>query len=259
MFPLRDDNPHFLTPYATLAIIALNVLVWVLLQGMGSEPALSRSVCRLGLIPGELLQSVAPGTRLEIGPNSVCVLGDSSNWYTTVTSMFTHGGWLHIIFNMWFMWIFGNNVEDSMGHVRFVIFYLLCGFAAAALQVLSNPESAVPMVGASGAIGGVMGAYIVLYPRVRVHLLVFLLFFVTTIAVPAYVMLGYWLVLQLVSGVLASGADEGGVAFWAHVGGFVAGAVLVLVFRDPELLARHPYHGWSQPQSRERNWRRVGR
>src|SRR5690606_15961005 len=121
MFPIRDDNPHFLTPYATYTIIALNVLAWVFLQGMGSEPALSGSVCTLGLIPGELLQNLPAGTRVPLGPNTVCVLGDSS-WHTVLTSMFMHGGWLHIIGNMWFMWIFGNNVEDSMGHVRFVIF-----------------------------------------------------------------------------------------------------------------------------------------
>jgi membrane associated rhomboid family serine protease len=259
MFPIRDDNPHFLTPYATYGIIALNVLAWVFLQGMGTEPALSGSVCRLGLIPGELLQSVPAGTQVQLGPRSVCVLGGSSTWYTTITSMFMHGGWFHIIGNMWFLWIFGNNVEDSMGHVRFVVFYLLCGLGAAALQVATGPESAIPMVGASGAIGGVMGAYILLYPRVHVHMLIFLGFFVTTIAVPAYLMLGYWLLIQVISGFGSIGAEGGGVAFWAHVGGFVAGAVLVLLFRDPKLLARHPYHGWQQRGSPTRSWRRTGR
>jgi len=258
MFPIRDDNPHFMTPYATYAILALNVAAWVFLQGLGTEPMLSGSVCRLGLIPGELLQNVAPGTRLEIGPNTYCEIGDSRAWHTLVTSMFMHGSWLHLIGNMWFLWIFGNNVEDSMGHGRFVAFYLLSGFAAEAAQILADTDSAIPMVGASGAIGGVMGGYIVLYPRVHVHMLVFLGFFVTTVAVPAFLMLGYWLVIQLISGFSTLGAEGGGVAFWAHVGGFVAGAVLVLLFRNPRLVARHPYHGWERP-SPTRSWRRLDR
>ncbi|MDH4108412.1 MAG: rhomboid family intramembrane serine protease [Gammaproteobacteria bacterium] len=259
MFPIRDDNPHILTPYATILIIALNAAAWVLVQGMGAEPALSGSVCRLGLIPGELLHTVAPGTEFPIGPQSVCVIGAGSGWYTTVTSMFLHGGWFHIIGNMWFLWIFGNNVEDSMGHLRFLVFYLLCGLAAAATQVASNPGSPIPMVGASGAIGGVMGAYILLYPRVHVHLLIFLGFFITTVAVPAVFMLGYWFLLQVLSGVSSIGAQGGGVAFWAHAGGFLAGAVLVLLFRDPRLLQRHPYHGWRRRDSATQSWRRIGR
>jgi membrane associated rhomboid family serine protease len=256
VFPLRDDNPHFLTPVVTYGLIAANVLAWALLQGLGSEPLLSSSVCRLGLIPAELLQTVAPGARFQVGPTSVCVLGDVRAWYTPLTSMFLHGGWLHLLGNMWFLWIFGNNVEDSMGHVRFVVFYLLCGLTAAALQTFADPTSIIPMVGASGAIGGVMGAYVLLYPRVRVHMLVFLGFFVTTIAVPAAFMLIYWFVMQLLSGWLSVGVEGGGVAFWAHVGGFVAGALLVLVFKDPRLLERHPYYGWSRG-SPNRSWRRT--
>jgi membrane associated rhomboid family serine protease len=247
VFPLRDDNPHFLTPVVTYALIAANVLAWALLQGLGTEPLLSSSVCRLGLIPAELLQTPPVGPR-------VCALGDAQ-WYTPVTSMFLHGGWFHLLGNMWFLWIFGNNVEDSMGHARFLVFYLLCGLAAAALQTFTDSASPVPMVGASGAIGGVMGAYVVLYPRVRVHMLVFLGFFVTTFAVPAIFMLGYWFVLQLLSGLFSIGAD-GGVAFWAHVGGFGAGALLVLLFRDPRLLARHPYYGWQGRES-SRSWRKI--
>ncbi len=259
MIPIRDDNPAILTPYATYAIVALNVASWVLLQGIGAEPSLGSSVCRFGLIPGELLQLVPAGTRLPIGPANVCVITDASAWYTTITSMFMHGGWLHIIGNMWFLWIFGNNVEDAMGHTRFVIFYLLCGLAAAAAQIAADPGSAIPMVGASGAIGGVMGAYILLYPRVHVHMLFILVIYVTTFAVPAWVMLGYWFFVQLVSGVGTMGNEDGGVAFWAHVGGFVAGGVLVYLFRDKALLARHPYHGWKKQQSPTQNWHRVGR
>jgi membrane associated rhomboid family serine protease len=171
--------------------------------------------------------------------------------------MFMHGGWFHITANMWFLWIFGNNVEDAMGPARFASFYLLCGVAAAALQIGANTESVVPMVGASGAIGGVMGAYIVLYPRVHVHLLIFLGFFVTTVAVPAVFMLGYWFLLQLIGGFGSAGA-KGGVAFWAHVGGFAAGGALVMLFRKPELLHRHPYYGW-KTRSPTANWRRIDR
>ena len=177
--------------------------------------------------------------------------------YTVLTSMFLHGGWLHLLGNMWFMWIFGNNVEDSMGHLRFVVFYLLCGLVAAALQIVSNPQSGVPMVGASGAIGGVMGAYILLYPRVHVHMFRVSGLFVTTFAVPAVFMLGYWFLIQLLGGIGSIGARGGGVAFWAHVGGFAAGALLVLAFRKPEFVKRHPYYGWNQRQSPTRNWRRI--
>jgi membrane associated rhomboid family serine protease len=177
-------------------------------------------------------------------------------WYTPLTSMFMHGGWFHLLGNMWFLWIFGNNVEDSMGHGRFIAFYLLCGLAAAAAQTLADPASIIPMVGASGAIGGVMGAYVLLYPRVHVHMLVVLGFYATTIAVPAVFMLGYWFLVQLVSGWTSIGVEGGGVAFWAHVGGFVAGAVLVLLFRNPRLLERHPYHGLKRG-SPTRSWHRT--
>lgn len=244
MFPLKDDNPHFLTPYVTWLLIGLNIVAWGLVQGLGSEPRLGVSVCTLGLVPGELLQTLTPGTRFQIGPNAWCILTDTPNWLTAVSHMFLHGGWLHIIGNMWFLWIFGNNVEDSMGHLRFAVFYILSGLAAAAAQMVADPASGIPMVGASGAIGGVMGAYVLLYPRVRVTMLLFLGFYVTTFSIPALWMLGYWFVVQLIGGVGSIGAQGGGVAFWAHIGGFVAGAILVLFFRNPELVARHPHHGW---------------
>ncbi len=256
MFPIRDDNPSIHTPYATYALIGLNVAAWILIQGLGAQPRLTASICSLGLIPAELLQMIPSGREVQAGP---CVLtGGTSSWHTVLTSMFLHGGWFHIIGNMWFLWIFGNNVEDSMGSFRFVVFYVLCGFAAATLQVALNPASPVPMVGASGAIGGVMGAYILLFPRVQVHMLVILGFLVTTIAVPAVLMLGYWLLIQLIGAFGSAGAQGGGVAFWAHVGGFVAGGALVYVFRDRELLARHPYHGWKR-RSPSRAWNRINR
>src|SRR5215207_4160030 len=237
MFPYRDDNPTLATPAVTFLLIGANVAMWVLVQGMGAEPNLSRSVCELGLIPGEFLGLVPQGATVPMGNQTVCMLGDEQTWFTPLTSMFLHGGWFHLIGNMWFLWVFGNNVEDSMGRIRYFFFYTICGLAAAASQTLVNPGSAIPMVGASGAISGVMGAYVVLYPKVRVHMLVILGIFITRIVVPAYLMLGYWFLLQLVGGGLATG--EGGVAFWAHAGGFVTGAVLISMFRDPELVSKH--------------------
>jgi membrane associated rhomboid family serine protease len=239
MFPIRDDNPTLGTPAITVVLIGLNVAAWILVQGMGAEPTLSQSVCELGLIPGELLGRIPVGQTLQMSQDLSCVIGQP-RWYTPLSSMFLHGGWLHLIGNMWFLWLFGNNVEDSMGHGRYLVFYLLCGLAAAAAQTLVNPNSAIPMVGASGAISGVMGAYIVLYPKVRVHMIIFLGFFITRAVVPAYVMLGYWFLLQIVGGLPSlGGEDTGGVAVWAHAGGFLAGAVLILLFRDEDLVARH--------------------
>jgi membrane associated rhomboid family serine protease len=259
MFPIRDDNPQILTPYATYAIIVSNALVWFFVQGFGSTFPLADSICSFGLIPAQLLQSLPAGVAVPLGGGLECVLDGGQGWYRSVTSMFMHGSWMHVISNMWFLWIFGNNVEDAMGTARFVAFYLLCGLAAAAFQVVSNGDSLVPMVGASGAIGGVMGAYIVLNPRVHVHMLVFLGLFVTTIAVPAVFMLAYWLVIQLVSGLVSLGGQGGGVAFWAHVGGFVAGMALIFPFRNKKLVARHPYHGWQQRRAPSQSWRRIGR
>ena len=199
---------------------------------------LSRSVCQLGLVPCEVLHRLPPATPVPTGPGIGCVTGSANAFLTPLTSMFLHGGWLHLIGNMWFLWVFGNNVEDSMGRVRFVLFYLTTGLIAAATQMLVNPNSSIPMVGASGAISGVMGAYIVLYPQVRVHMLIFLGIFITRIAVPAYLMLGYWFLLQILGGLPALARESGGVAFWAHAGGFVSGMVLVLLFRNPELIRR---------------------
>jgi membrane associated rhomboid family serine protease len=238
MFPYRDDNPTLATPVVTLLLIGVNIVFWVVVQGMGAEPNLSRSVCELGLIPGEFLGLLPEGYTLPMSRSTVCVMTGDRSWFTPLSSMFLHGGWFHLIGNMWFLWVFGNNVEDSMGHLRYLFFYVLCGVAAAAAQTLVNPSSAIPMVGASGAISGVMGAYVVLYPRVRVHMLVVLGIFITRIVVPAYLMLGYWFLLQLVGGGLARG-ETGGVAFWAHAGGFIAGAVLIAMFRNPELVAKH--------------------
>lgn len=254
MFPIRDDNPHLNFPVVTCVLIGLNVAAWLLLQGFGTEPALSQSVCQLGLIPGELLGNI--GRMPTPGPLP-CAVGGDPAWITLLSSMFMHGGWLHLIGNMWFLWIFGGNVEDAMGRVRFAAFYLLCGLAAAGAQIVADASSPIPMVGASGAIGGVMGAYIVLYPRVHVHMLLFLGFYATTFAVPAIYMLGYWILLQLLGGFTSLGATGGGVAFWAHVGGFMAGALLVFPFKDRRLLDEHPYHGWHQKQQPTESWHRI--
>ena len=229
MFPIRDEHRTAITPFVTFALIALNAAAWVFLQGLGSEAMLASSVCELGLIPGELLGSVAPGTRVPLGEGVACVIGASPSWYTPLSSMFMHGGWFHIIGNMWFLWVFGDNVEEAFGHGLYLPFYLLSGFAAAAAQVISSPASPIPMVGASGAIGGVMGAYAVLFPRARIDVLFFFGFFVRVIPMPAIFMLGYWFVIQFISG--SFGGAEGGVAFWAHVGGFAAGVALALPLR----------------------------
>ncbi len=241
MFPYKDDNPTELPPVVTVGIIVANVLVWLFVQGMGTSEALAQSVCNLGLIPGEVLRTAQPGAGVELAPGRFCVVDAVPNYWTVISSMFTHGGWFHLIGNMLFLWVFGNNIEDAMGHVRFVVFYLLCGTAAAATQVFMSPNSVVPMVGASGAISGVLGAYLLLYPRVRVHTLVFLGFYATTIALPAYVMLGYWALLQLLGGVSSLATlEKGGVAFFAHIGGFVAGLVLIRLFASDDALQRRP-------------------
>ena len=229
MFPLRDHNRARRRPYVTGALIAANLLAWAGIQGLGTGAALTRSICSLGLIPGALLGTVDPGTAVDLGVGT-CVLGAPADaWITPLSSMFLHGSWMHLIGNLWFLWIFGDNVEDELGHARYLLFYLVCGLAAAAAQVASHPASEVPMVGASGAIGGVMGAYALLHPRARVDLLMVFGFFVRVVPVPAVFMLGYWLLIQVVSGSLSG--VEAGVAFWAHVGGFAAGAALAYPLR----------------------------
>ena len=235
MIPFRDENPTLRTPVATIALITLNVAVWLFVQGGGQPESLARSLCLYGLIPGDLLGGMA-GTSVPLGAGLVCQLDGSSGPTSLVTSMFMHGGWFHIIGNMLFLWVFGDNVEDAMGPIRFVAFYLICGLGAAAAQIATDLDSAVPMVGASGAIGGVMGAYALLYPRARVDMLVILIFYVTTISVPAVLVLGYWFLLQVLSGLGTLGTSGGGVAFWAHIGGFVAGAALVHPFARRDLL-----------------------
>ncbi len=241
MFPYRDENPTEKPAIITVAIIAANALVFIFLQGAGAQGPLARSVCELGLIPGEILRSVKPGSGVALAPGVVCMVEAAPKYWTILTSMFTHGGWFHLIGNMLFLWVFGNNIEDATGHGKFLIFYLLCGVAAAATQTLISPHSIVPMVGASGAISGVLGAYLLLYPRVRVHTLIILPIYITTVAIPAWVMLGYWALLQLIGGLGSlTQLEQGGVAFFAHVGGFVAGLLLVRLFASEDVLRRRP-------------------
>jgi membrane associated rhomboid family serine protease len=244
MFPYRDENETQRPAIITGTIIAVNVLVWLFVQGAGSTVALGKSVCELGLIPGELTLSLPPGTRFPMGDRLVCLTDSGRQVSHLITSMFLHGSWMHLLGNMWFLWIFGNNIEDSMGRPRFIVFYLLCGLAAAFGQIVTNPNSTIPMVGASGAISGVMGGYLVLYPNVRVYAMVPLGFFLTSVALPAWVMLGYWFLIQFVSGLLTMAGDMGGVAFWAHVGGFVAGIVLIKLFVRDDYLQAHGSHHW---------------
>jgi membrane associated rhomboid family serine protease len=244
MFPYHDENETLRTPIVTIAIIAACVATWVLVQGAGAEEAAAKSVCNFGLIPGELTESVRPGTGFRMSRELVCLTGPGPQYLNVLTSMFMHGGWMHLLGNMWFLWLFGNNIEDSMSRPRFVAFYLLCGVAAAMAQVAADPASAIPMVGASGAISGVMGAYLVLFPRVRVFTFIVLGFYMTTVALPAWAMLVYWMLLQFLGGLSSIGAKGGGVAFWAHLGGFVAGVVLVKLFASREHLDAHRHTNW---------------
>ena len=214
MIPLRDVIPSRTTPFVTVGLIVVNTLVFIRQLTLDGS-AIEEFFLYFGLVPAAF------------------------SWVAVLTSMFVHGGFMHFGFNMLFLWIFGDNVEDRMGHGRFLVFYLLCGVAAALAQTATDPDSIVAMVGASGAIAGVMGAYIVLYPHSRIVTLIPILFFFHIIEVPALVFLGLWFVLQFVSGLgsmaaATGGEPAGGIAFWAHIAGFVAGASGVLVFRRPE-------------------------
>jgi membrane associated rhomboid family serine protease len=212
MIPLRDVVPSRTTPYVTIGIIALNALAfWFELSLSGG--ARQGFLREFGIVPAEF------------------------GWTTLVSSMFLHGGWLHIIGNMWYLWIFGDNVEDRLGHGRYLVFYLMCGALAGLAQTLVTPDSYVPTIGASGAIAGVMGAYFVLYPHSRVLTLIPLFIFIEIIEIPAIFFLGFWFLMQLFSGagsIARTTGSQGGVAFWAHVAGFLVGLVGVFVFRRPE-------------------------
>jgi membrane associated rhomboid family serine protease len=245
MIPIGDENPTLRRPVVTYLLLAALLVVWLFVQGAGFDPrALAATVCNLGLVPGEITGAAPVGRAVPIGEGLACVVDrEPINLLTPLTSMFLHGGWGHLLGNALFLWVFGNNVEDSMGRVRFLIFYVLCGLAAAAAQVLVSPSSPVPMVGASGAISGVLGGYLLLYPRVRIKVLVILFIFITIVRVPAFLVLLLWIGYQVVLGLpqvmAASSEVSAGVAFWAHIGGFAAGALLVKLFARKDLVLRH--------------------
>jgi membrane associated rhomboid family serine protease len=244
VLPLKDDVPTQSFPLVTVALIVANVLVFLYQFALGPPGGSScvrpvtpgdAFICEFGLIPCRV--SGACPVKL-----ATTLAGAPPPLLTVFTSMFMHGGLFHLGGNMLYLWIFGNNVEDSTGKVRFLIFYLLCGVAAACAQYLADPKSAVPMVGASGAISGALGAYLVLFPSARVWTMVTVGFFIRFIPVPAVIVLGFWIVVQLLNGVFTFGSGEhGGVAFLAHIGGFVAGMALVFVFRRPARLAYRRY------------------
>jgi membrane associated rhomboid family serine protease len=224
VIPLRDRNPTRRTPFVTYALIGACFAAFAIelsTTGSGGDAALEAFFRRWGAVPADISAAFKAGDYL--GPATVGMF----------TSMFLHGGWVHILGNMLFLWIFGNNVEDRLGPVAFLLFYLVGGIAAALAQVVIDPSSTVPLVGASGAIAAALGTYIVLYPGARILSLVFLGFFYQLLEVPALVVLGYWFVLQLVSGVAALGAETagGGVAFFAHIGGFVLGVIVGVLLR----------------------------
>src|SRR4051794_29434463 len=235
MFPIGDENAGNATkPYVNWTIIGLCTAVF-LYELILSPAQLDAFFLQWGAIPAEI-------SRFH-------------DLYGLITSMFLHGGWAHLIGNMLFLFVFGDNIEDAMGHVSYLLFYLLTGIVAGLTQILLSPSSTIPLIGASGAIAGVLGAYIVLFPQGKVRALVFFGYFGQVILVPAWVMIGLWIVLQLFSGVASLGAaDVGGVAFWAHVGGFVSGAVLVWLFRDRDSVARQ-----NAVRAANQSWQRVPR
>jgi len=248
MFPIGDENPTLRTPIVTYLLLATLLAVWILVQGAGfDEHALGASVCNLGLVPGELTHQARVGTGVPIGPGMACLVDrEPINLLTPLTSMFLHGSWMHLLGNGLFLWVFGNNVEDSMGRGRFLVFYVLCGLFAAAAQVAIGPASPVPMVGASGAISGVLGGYLLLYPRVRVRVLFILFIFIRVFRIPAYLVLLWWIGYQVVMGLPELMSVEhdvsSGVAVWAHIGGFAAGLVFIKLFARKDLVERHRRH-----------------
>jgi membrane associated rhomboid family serine protease len=254
LFPLRDENPTLLTPIITIALILINVVVWLYYQGGGmSQDLLANSICQFGAIPAEITGNTEYGG-VELGPDvPPCIFGGLT-WAAMLTSMFMHGSWLHLIGNMWFLWLFGNNVEDSMGHLRYLAYYIIGGLAGAAAHIWTDTGSMIPTVGASGAISAVMGGYLLLYPKVRIQTLFVLFIFIRIIPVPAWLVLGQYFALQLLYGTAVSSVG-GGVAFWAHIGGFVAGALLVFPFRNPLLVeARKKHIRLSPYEINHRGW-----
>ena len=243
MIPISDENPTLHTPFMTWALLVTTFAVWLIIQGAGLDPyRLAVSICDYGMVPGELTHRARLGLAVPIARDLSCVVDNSPiNAFTPLTSMFLHGGWGHILGNALFFWVFGNNIEDSMGPGRFLVFYIICGLAAAGTHILVQPASPVPTVGASGAISGILGAYLVLYPRVRVNMLFIFIFIIRVIPVPAWLVLLWWFAVQVITGLpeLSSVRPEvsSGVAVLAHVGGFLAGVLLIKPFENRGLVA----------------------
>ncbi len=235
MIPLGDDVPTVRTPIATYLIILACFVVWIFYQGAGVDSVrLATTVCNTGMVPGELTHLAPIGQSVPLGPGMVCAVdNDPINIFTPLISMFLHGSWLHILGNMLFLFVFGRAVEDSMGSVRFAFFYIICGLVAAGTHIALNANSPVPTVGASGAISGVMGAYLVMYPTARVKMW----FFLFIIRFPAWLVLIWWFLEQALTGVhelnQINPNAANGVAVWAHVGGFICGAILSRFFVNP--------------------------
>ncbi len=240
LLPIRDDNPHTTKPFVNYALIASCIAVFLWQNGL-DEGASEFAAYAYGLVPGRISGQVK-------FPNI-----EVPAIFTLVTHMFMHGGWMHLIGNMWFLWIFGDNVEASLGHKRYLIFYLACGLAAAEGQFSLNPASDIPMIGASGAISGVLGAYLILHPRSNIKVFVLLIIFFTFVNMPAWIVLGFYFLMQLWSEA-GTTPDEPGVAFMAHIAGFVAGAAMVFFFRKPQVSVFQPAH--SRPFATETH--RVG-
>jgi membrane associated rhomboid family serine protease len=210
LIPYKDDNPTRTFPFVTIGIIAANILMFLLQVGSG----LQNSVFKYGAIPHNILTFK---TKQPISP----VL-------TIFSAMFMHGGLFHLAGNMLYLWIFGNNIEDRLGHLRFIFFYFFCGIVSVYAHAITEPNSVIPMIGASGAISGVLGAYLLLFPRATVHSIVFLGFFITTVRIPALIVIGFWAIIQFVSGLISTGISErGGVAWFAHIGGFLIGLITI--------------------------------
>ncbi len=231
MIPLHDDNPTTITPVLTIGFIATCCLVFLYQVSLSGQPG-QLFVYQYGAIPAVVFGHQA------LPPEAVAIPAMAS----LVTSMFLHGGWMHLIGNMLYLWIFGNNIEDVMGHVRFVIFYVTCGILAALAHAVTDSSSIVPMVGASGAISGVLGAYLLLFPRAQVLVFIPFGFFSRLMYIPAGWVLGFWFLLQLLSGSASLGRGGGGVAWFAHIGGFVAGMALIGLFKRPDVRLFAPRH-----------------
>lgn len=227
MLPLKDDNPTETVPFITVSIIMINILVYIYQLSLG--PEFERFIFTMGAVPNKIINHSGLIPKISLPA-----------FLTIYSSMFLHGSLLHIVSNMLYLWIFGNNIEDAMGHIKFIFFYLICGSMAAFAHIITDIDSKIPMVGASGAVSGILGAYILLYPRARILTLVIIGFFVRLVKIPAVFVLGFWILMQFLFGMtsLTARGSSGGVAWFAHIGGFVAGFILINIFKQQRVRIR---------------------